>query len=100
MSAIDLYLELLARTLTRAVFEDDMIASVQDGWTEDSTKQRVADKIGSVIGRYGYEFVRKRPYVPELRETGRDWPAKAETMAGLLRMRNTRACIEEEFATT
>jgi O-methyltransferase len=89
------YLELLARTLTRAVFEDDTIASLQDDWTEHSTKQRVADKIGSVIGRYGYELVRKQPYVPELRETGRDWPARAETMAGLRRLRNTRACIEQ-----
>jgi O-methyltransferase len=94
-NAIDLYLDLLARALTRDLFEDnDEIAGVSSHPFGRTWKQRLGDRVGPVLRRAGYELVRKRPYDPEARALGRDWPARAETMAGLRRIANARACIE------
>ena len=38
--------------------------------------------------------MRKRPYDPAVRESGRDWPACAESMIGLRRMDNLQYCVE------
>src|SRR4051812_10876091 len=35
---------------------------------------------------------------PTAREDGRDWPESAETMVGLARLRNVRACMEQVIA--
>ena len=92
--AADLYLDLLARTLTRAVFEDsDRIVglAVNDRaplWV------RVLDRLAPWLGRHQVEIAIKHPYDPARREGGLDWPARAESMAGLKRMANVRWCIE------
>ena len=94
-NVVDLYLDLLAKALTRDLFEDnDEIAGVPSGPFERTWKQRLGDRVGPALRRVGYELVRKRPYDPEARALGRDWPARAETMTGLRRIANARACIE------
>ena len=40
------------------------------------------------------EIVYKKPYDPTLREVGRDWPARAESMIGLRRMDNIQYCVQ------
>jgi len=94
-NAGELYLDLLKRTLTRALFEDsDQILGVstagRTGW-----KWRVVNGVARVLGSAGYELVRKRPYQGAVREAGLDWPARAESMIGLHRMDNLRYCVEE-----
>jgi O-methyltransferase len=96
---VDLYLELLAKTLTRALFEDnDRIFGIRSTWKPATPAGRAADAMAPVLGRFGLELVRKRPYNRKARTNGRDWPARAETMAGLKRLRNARRCIESVLA--
>lgn len=96
---VDLYLDLLARALTRSLFEDsDRIAGVRSSWQRRSWRLRVADILAPAFSKAGLEVVIKCPYNHELRENGRDWPARAETMAGLKRLANARSCIESVLA--
>jgi O-methyltransferase len=93
-TATDLYLELLARALTRALFEDnDRVVGV-------TTNEQVArwvrwlDRLAPALRRAHVEIAIKRPYDRSQRELGQDWPARAESMTGLARMANARFCIE------
>ena len=98
-SAVDLYLDLLMRSLTRALQEDNDVLLGFNDWTRPPTlKRRAADVIASGAGRFGYEIVKKLPYEAELRERGHDWPARAETMIGLKRMANIRMTVESVLA--
>lgn len=92
---VDLYLDLLARALTRSLFEDnDRIAGIRSSWQRRSLPLRAADILAPALNKAGLELVIKNPYNHELRDNGRDWPARAETMAGLKRLANARFCIE------
>jgi O-methyltransferase len=93
--ARDLYLDLLKRTLTGAVAEDNdsILGGVRTSGSPRLTK-RAADTVGRLFGRLGFELSYKKPYDPELRAIGRDWPARADSMIGLARMDNIRDCIE------
>lgn len=93
--ATDLYLDLLARTLTRALFEDnDRVLGVRSYWWKVSRAERALERLAPWAARRGFEIVRKQPYDEERRRLGRDWPARAETMAGLMRLENVRQLIE------
>jgi O-methyltransferase len=90
----DLYFDLLARTLTRALFEDsDRIVGIP---TKENSKTwvRLLDRLAPALGKAQIEVSIKQPYSPSKRESGRDWPARAETMCGLKRLANARDCIE------
>jgi O-methyltransferase len=95
-SAVDLYLDLLAHTLTRALFEDnDRIVGMRSStWSSRPRLTRAVDRLGPLLNMASLELVRKRPYNPDARINGLDWPARAETMAGLKRIANARFCIE------
>jgi O-methyltransferase len=94
-STTGLYLDLLKRTLTGAVAEDNdsILGGVR---TAGSTvlRKNVADAFGRLAGRFGFEIAYKKPYDATLREVGRDWPARADSMIGLRRMDNIRHCVE------
>lgn len=93
MSA-DLYLDLMTSVLTRSVFEDsDEVIGFNHGG-RSLWRRRALTLVASTLSRRGVELVRKRPYAADLRENGLDWPARAETMIGLKRMRNLRTCVE------
>jgi O-methyltransferase len=93
--AKDLYLDLLKQTLTGAVTEDNdsILGGVRTSGSPRLAK-RVADSVGRLTGRFGFELAYKKPYDPELRAIGRDWPARADSMIGLRRMDNIQHCIE------
>jgi O-methyltransferase len=93
--ARELYLDLLKRTLTGAAAEesDSILGGVRTSGSPVLRKQ-VADGIGRLVGRFGFELAYKKPYDPELRANGRDWPARADSMIGLRRMDNIQHCIE------
>jgi O-methyltransferase len=92
--ATDLYLDLLAGSLTRALFEDsDRIVGIPTiepapVWV------RLLDRLAPALRRLNIEISIKRPYDHKRRENGRDWPARAETMTGLKRLANARFCVE------
>jgi O-methyltransferase len=94
-----LYLDLLKRTLTGAVAEDNdsILGGVR---TAGDTRFRkvAADSVGRLFGRFGFEVAYKKPYDPELRAVGRDWPARADSMIGLRRMDNIQSCVEAVIA--
>jgi O-methyltransferase len=94
-SAADLYLDLLARTLTRALFEDnDRIVGLPVNQPAPRWVERL-DRLAPYLERHHVEIALKRPYDAQRRQRGQDWPARAESMAGLDRLANTRWCIEQ-----
>jgi len=89
------YLDLVKRSLTGALAEDNdsILGGVRTAGSP-SRKKRLADSVGRIAQRYGFEIAYKKPYDAQLRENGLDWPARAESMIGLKRMQNIQDCIE------
>jgi O-methyltransferase len=93
--ARSLYLDLLKRTLTGAVQEDN--DSILGGVRTSGSpvlRKRAADAAGRALQRFGFEVAYKKPYDPQLRARGMDWPARADSMIGLARMENIQDCVE------
>ena len=90
-----LYLDLLKRTLTGAVAEDNdsILGGVRTAGSP-LFRKNVAHAVGRFVGRFGYEIALKKPYDPKAREMGYDWPARADSMIGLRRMDNIQHCVE------
>jgi O-methyltransferase len=90
----DLYLDLVKRSLTGALAEDnDSILGGVRTQGATSMKRRVASSFGQLASRFNFEIAYKKPYDAELRENGLDWPSRAESMIGLRRMTNIQECI-------
>ena len=90
----DLYLNLLKRVLTGVTTEDsDLILGVSHAHFK-SLKGRATLAVAPLLGRYGVEIVRKRPFNLDKRENGLDWPARADSMIGIRRMDNLQHCVE------
>lgn len=89
-----LYLDLVKKSLTGALAEDNdsILGGVRTGGSV-TLKRRVANLVGRTTRRFNLEVVYKKPYDPKLREIGRDWPARAESMIGLRRMENIQHCV-------
>ena len=93
--ASSLYLDLMKRSLTGALAEDnDSILGGVRTQGSPSWKKRLASSVGDVASRFNLEIAYKKPYDPKLREMGWDWPARAESMIGLRRMDNIQECIQ------
>jgi O-methyltransferase len=91
----ELYLELLKRTITGALAEDNdsILGGVRMSGSRVFSK-RLANRVAQLCARFGLELAYKKPYDPELRAIGRDWPSRADSMIGLARMDNIQRCIE------
>ena len=50
------------------------------------------------VEKAGFEIAYKKPYDHSLRESGLDWPSRAESMIGLRRMTNIQECIARIIA--
>jgi O-methyltransferase len=90
-----LYLDLMKRSLTGALAEDNdsILGGVRTAGSR-SWKRRTANYVAKMAARVNLEIVYKKPYDPKLREVGRDWPARAESMIGLRRMENIQHCVQ------
>jgi O-methyltransferase len=88
-----LYIDLLKGCLTRSLFEDSDEIIGFSPWQRKPWKRQFSRVIGRAAGEFGLEVVRKRPYSAHAREHGLDWPARAETMAGLKRLDNVEECV-------
>ena len=75
-NAVQLYIDLLKKTLTNVVYEDPSNPAHPAGPGEEP---------------HG-------PYNPDLRAGGEDWPLTAHTMVGLKRLDNVRHCVEQVLA--
>jgi O-methyltransferase len=89
-----LYLDLVKRSLTGALAEDNdsILGGVRTAGARTLTR-RVANAVGNATQKVGVEIAVKKPYDHALRESGLDWPARAESMIGLKRMTNIQDCI-------
>jgi O-methyltransferase len=93
--ASSLYLDLVKRSLTGALAEDnDNILGGVRSKGSGTFKRRVANMVGDLAARAKVEIAYKKPYDHSLREIGRDWPARAESMIGLKRMDNIQHCVQ------
>lgn len=90
----DLYLDLVKRSLTGALNEDnDSILGGVRTLGAKGIKKRAANAVARAAGKLDLEIAYKKPFDPEAREWGQDWPARAESMIGLKRMTNIQDCI-------
>lgn len=87
--AAALYLDLLADVLTRSY------DTIEYKHADPATLPRWAQPLHKLARRQGMDIVETRPVLPENRLEGKDWPAHAETMVGLKRLRNIRECVED-----
>ena len=93
-TASDRYLTLLKRCLTRYDFDDDLDPVVPGS----PLKRQIWAQVAKLLERRDLVAYRKRPFEAWLREEGRDWPTRAETMIGLRRLDNLQECIEAVVA--
>ena len=92
----DRYLDIVKRSLTGALAEDNdsILGGVRTAGSP-SFKKRAAAAVGDLAQKAGFEIAYKKPYDHALRESGLDWPSRAESMIGLKRMTNIQDCIAE-----
>jgi len=89
--AVDLYLDTLAKMLTRYGFEGRNVTVKFKPRTYEGylwNLLRVATRERDI------RIVESGEFDAETREVGRDWPADAETMVGLKRLANVRMALE------
>jgi O-methyltransferase len=88
----DLYLNLMARTLTRFDGVDDYV-EVDASTINRPYVRPFVSLANSLLARKGACIARKVPFNAEVRRRGRDWPQHADTMAGLLRLENIKKSL-------
>lgn len=93
--AVDLYLDVMAKMLTRYGFEGRNVTvrfkpRSYESYLWNLVRLATRDRDIRVVESGGFD--------PELREVGRDWPADAETMVGMKRLANVRHCLESVIA--
>jgi O-methyltransferase len=93
--AADLYLDLMAKVLTRYGFEGRNTTVTLPGGSYESYLWQLL--MSAMPGRQ-VRVVEPGEFQAELREEGRDWPADAESMVGLKRLANIRECVETVLA--
>lgn len=87
----DLYLDLMAKVLTRYGFEGHQApVELPPGSYEDFLWNTLRETLG---GR-DVRVMERGEFDAEKREVGLDWPADAESMVGLRRLANVRQCVE------
>ena len=90
----NLYLDLVKRSLTGALAEDnDSILGGIRMQGAKSVKKRAANAVARAAGKLDLEIAYKKPYDAAARESGLDWPSRAESMIGLKRMTNIQESI-------
>ncbi|MEJ7833502.1 MAG: TylF/MycF family methyltransferase [Nocardioides sp.] len=93
--AVDLYLDVMAKMLTRYGFEG---RNVTVKLPMRSYQSYLWDLTRSAMKGRDIRMVEAGEFNTVLRAEGRDWPADAESMIGLRRMANLRTCVESVIA--
>ena len=93
--AVDLYLNTVAKMLTRYGFEGRSATVIfnprsYESYLWDLVRQATPDRELRLVEPGEFDAAR--------REIGRDWPADAETMVGMKRLANVRYCLESVIA--
>lgn len=93
--AVDLYLDMMAKVLTRYGFEG---RNVTVRFKPRSYESYLWNLVRIATRDRDIRVVEAGEFDAERREVGRDWPADAETMIGLKRLANIRECLETVIA--
>ncbi|WP_341924277.1 TylF/MycF family methyltransferase [Nocardioides psychrotolerans] len=93
--AVALYLDVMAKMLTRYEFEG---RNVTVKLPSRSYESYLWDLVRGAMKGRDIRMVESGEFDREAREVGRDWPADAETMIGMKRLANVRACVESVIA--
>jgi len=93
--AADLYLDLMAKVLTRFGFEG---RNVTVKLPPRSYESFLWDLILTNLDNRDVRLVERAEFDSSRREEGRDWPIDAETMIGMKRLANLRSCVESVIA--
>lgn len=91
-ASADLYLDLIAKMLTRYGFEGRNVTVMPAGGSYESY---LWELLQSAMPGRRVRLVEPGEFSPELRDEGKDWPADAESMVGLKRLANIRHCLEQ-----
>ena len=91
----ELYLDLLMNCLTRSIFPETYRPAFEARPAHGRLKRRLYTLLRSLLPSGRYALVERASFKPEAREEGHDWPAEAETMIGLRRLRNLRDCVAD-----
>ncbi|TSD94458.1 macrocin O-methyltransferase [Skermania sp. ID1734] len=86
--ARELYIDLLARMLTRYGFSDGVLTEAR------FSRVPFLRPVQAQFRKKGLVVARQEPYDSNQREYGLDWPEHAETMVGLRRLDNLHQCIK------
>lgn len=91
-AAAELYLDLLKKCLTRYLFGESYVPAVPPRGT---LKHAAFDPVRRWLAGKDMEIIRNVPFDEATRAEGRDWPARAESMAGLRRLENLQYCVTD-----
>ncbi|HSK35187.1 MAG TPA: TylF/MycF family methyltransferase [Actinomycetota bacterium] len=91
-TAAELYLDLLRKCLTRYLFGESYVAAVPPRGT---LKHTAFEPVRRWLAGKDMEVIRHVPFDEQTRAEGRDWPARAESMAGLRRLENLQFCVTD-----
>jgi O-methyltransferase len=91
-TAAELYLDLLKKCLTRYLFGESYVPAVPPRGT---LKHTAFEPVRRWLAGKDMEVIRHVPFDEQTRAEGRDWPARAESMAGLRRLENLQFCVTD-----
>ncbi len=91
-AAAELYLDLLKKCLTRYLFGESYVPAEPPRGT---LKHAAFDPVRRWLAGKDMEIIRNVPFDEATRAEGRDWPARAESMAGLRRLENLQYCVTD-----
>jgi O-methyltransferase len=88
----ELYLDLLKRVLTRALFPEHLH---RFEFPRGDVRRALFAPVEQLLASRNLTLLKRSTFDAGLRENGRDWPADAESMIGLKRMDNVQACVTD-----
>ncbi|HLI56241.1 MAG TPA: TylF/MycF family methyltransferase [Actinomycetota bacterium] len=91
--AVELYLDLMKRCLTRTIFPEGLQPWRPIGG--GGVKWAMSRPVRNVLTKRGVVLAAPPPVVPGARDDGRDWPSEAETMIGMKRLDNIQLCVTD-----
>ncbi len=97
-SAIDLYLDLLKKTLTFMLWPEPPVPLAATDDRRSTLGRAAAHGLDRLVGLVGMRLVTRPEYTQAQREEGRVWPGYADTMVGLKRLDNLQRCVQTALA--
>ena len=90
----DLYLDLLKKTLTYALWPEPPLPVGSQNYNRPYLVARAMGLFSQTLGAMGVQLVRPRTFAPGQRDTGGYWPTYAQTMIGMRRLNDLQFCVE------